>query len=107
MVDYKKAKLERNLFVRDFFEQYKIKGKRYYICGKGDINVPFANDEKKNITLFIEDNKDNSINLEKHIKKTKKIFELLELKRSSNILKNFQDECVKKGIIINLYKSIK
>lgn len=103
MVDLKLAKTERSKFVREFLRKHEIEGFIYYICGKGEFNTIFKEEEKRNIKFYIEDNEANEERFGRQLKQKKVIKDLRELKQNSPILKDFQNECIKRHIIINLH----
>lgn len=100
---YAKNLETRNEFITDFFERFGIDGKKYNVMGSGFINHPFDDEDKKEICLYIEDTEKNREKFSKDFKQCK-YTGVCEFKKSSKVLKAFQQECVDKKIIINLYK---
>lgn len=104
--DYKKHQEERRLLIKDFFENKGIVGKEYYISGDGLINRPFEEYEKHNIRLYITDCNENNQKFGKELLKPNKLFcdsdtLMRKFRANSKTLKEFQDLCIKKNIVIN------
>ena len=100
-----KAKAYRNEFIIDFFKEYGIDGNSYYIHGNGFCNVPFSEEERKEICLAIMMTEQNKINFGSQLKKNPMRCGLFEFKKSSPILKEFQKVCVTRQIVINLLEN--
>lgn len=93
---YKKDSYERNEFFIDFCDRHGIDGNQYYFGGNGSINKSFDERGKKSITLHIEDTENNLSKFGSDFKQGKRFDNLSEFKKSSKLLKEFQDECIKK-----------
>lgn len=104
--DYKKNGKVRDNLIQKFFKKHGITGSKYFIGGNGFVNEPFTEDEKENICLYVEDTKENLKKFEKQLKKPvtfKDGQSLYPFRKNSAILKEFQQECINKKIIINLH----
>lgn len=99
---YTEENKKRNNLIKEFFEKHGIEGSVYYMSANGTCNRAFSEELKDNIKLCIGLN--NAEMFSKHIKKNSMCPDTLELKKSSNILKDFQNECIKRNIIVNLMK---
>lgn len=95
----------RREFIKDFFNRIGISGNHYYMRGGGNVNVAFNETQKSNIELYIDDVQENSEKFGNQLNKPK-MFEgqsMRKFKKGCKILKQFQDECIKKEIVINIY----
>lgn len=102
--DFKENERIRNDFIKEFFEEHGIYGSAYYIRGDGCVNVPFKDYEKKNINLYIGKSEENTEKFGKQLKKPVRFddgYYLYAFRKDSSILKEFQQACVDKGIVIN------
>ena len=100
---------ERRLLINEFFEKYGIAGEAYHISGDGSVNQPFKEDQKCHIHLYIEDCEENSKNFGKELLKPKKLFfdsdvMMRSFRASSKTLKDFQNLCIERSIVINLHR---
>lgn len=93
---------KRNTLIKEFFEKHGIEGNVYYITANGLCNKAYKEELKNNIKLCIGLN--NAEKFSEHLKKNSICPDTVELKKSSKILKDFQNECVKRNIIINLLR---
>ena len=100
--NYRKADRIRNAFIKEFYESHNIEGKSYYMRGDGRVNCAFSEFNKTDISLYIPDNGKNVEQLGKWLK-VPRLDGLRELKKSSSLLKEFQEECIEKEIVINLW----
>lgn len=98
---YKDAESERRQLITRFFEENGIDGDLYYIGGTGCVGVPFEKYSKKDINLCISNTENNSSKFANQLKKDILDPDMRQFKKSSSILKEFQDICVKDGIVIN------
>ena len=101
---YKKNYKERNKFIVDFYSSHGIDGNQYYLGGDGPINKPFTDTWKKHIVLHVENTTNNLSKFATEFKRSRKFDDLYEFKKTSKILKEFQEECINKKVIINLEK---
>lgn len=97
---YIKENKKRNTLIKEFFEKHGIEGDVYYITANGLCNKAYKDELKSNIKLCIGLN--NAEKFSDHLKKNSICNDTVELKRSSKILKDFQNECIKRSIVINL-----
>lgn len=96
--DFKENKNKRNKFIEDFFRKNGISGTGYYICGTGLVNVPFEEQSKEEIRLYVDDCEENNQKFGKQLLK-KEIFGdsyLRRFRKGCTLLKSFQNECIKK-----------
>ena len=106
ITDYRKHGEERRIVANNFFEDKGITGKEYYISGDGSVNRPFEEYEKHNIRLYITDCNENNQKFSKELLKPNKLFcdsdtLMRKFRANSKTLKEFQDLCIKKNIVIN------
>ena len=104
--NYRKADRIRNAFIKEFYESHNIEGKSYYMGGNGRVNCAFSEFNKTDISLYIPDNEKNVEQFGKMLKVPRRdgrFDGLRELKKKSPLLKEFQEECIKKQIVINLW----
>lgn len=104
--NYRKADRIRNAFIKEFYESHNIEGKSYYMGGDGRVNCAFSEFNKTDISLHIPDNDKNVEQFGKWLKVPRRdgqLDGLRELKKKSPLLKEFQEECIKKQIVINLW----
>ena len=104
--DYKKHEKERRLLIKDFFQNKGIAGQEYYINGSGRTNCPFEEYEKNYIRLYITDCDENNQKFDKELLKPMKLFSnsdvsMRKFRANSKTLKEFQDLCIEKKIVIN------
>ncbi len=93
----------RREFIKDFFNRIGISGNHYYMCGNGNVNVAFKENTKSNIELYIDDIQENSEKFGNQLNKPKMFVgqSMRKFKKGCKILKQFQDECIEKEIVIN------
>ena len=106
--DYRKHEEERRILVNNFFENKGIAGKEYHISGNGFVNRPFKEYDKHNIRLYITDCDENNQRFGKELLKQTKLFcdsdtLMRKFRANSKTLKEFQDLCIEKNIVINNY----
>ena len=89
-------------FVDTFFSEKEIESIKYIMSGDGFINIPFDQEDVKDITLSIKPSENDVINFKTIICKPNKIHGLSAFKKSSNISKEFSQKCIDEKIIINL-----
>lgn len=104
--DYRKHNEERRIVINIFFDDKGIAGKEYYIGGDGIVNCPFKEYEKNNIRLYIADCDENNQKFGKELLKPTKLFSdsdvlMRKFRANSKTLKEFQDLCIEKNIVIN------
>lgn len=102
--DFRENERIRKDFIKEFFEKHGIFGTVYYINGNGSINAPFEEYQKKNINLYIGKSDENTEKFGKQLKKPVRFddgYYLYAFRKDSRILKEFQQACVDKGIVIN------
>ena len=104
--DYRKHGEERRIIANNSFEDKGIAGKEYCICGDGFVNRPFEEYEKHNIRLYIADCDENNQKFGKELLKPTKLFSdsdvlMRKFRANSKTLKEFQDLCIEKDIVIN------
>lgn len=100
-----KAKKDRYQMINDFFEEHGIDGDYYYFSGNGSVNKPFSENEKRGICLSISLTEQNKKNFGDQLKKNPCRNGLFDFKKSSPILKSFQDACIERQVIVNLWDS--
>lgn len=99
---YQEETKKRNQLIREFFDKHGIEGHAYYISANGFCNSAFKDELKHNIRLCIEP--ENANKFSEQLKKYSLCPDTVEFKKSSKVLKDFQNECVKRSIIINLMR---
>ena len=95
--------------VREFFELHEIVGKEYHVGGNGFINCPFSEKEKGQIRLSILRCEANNAKFGKELLKPVKLFcdsnvMMRSFRANSKTLKEFQDLCVERQIVINIHE---
>ena len=95
------AESERRKLIHRFFDEKGIDGKVYYIGGSGYVGVPFTERFKRDINLGINNTENNVKLFDNQLKKDTVNGNMRMFKKSSKILKAFQDECIKEQIVIN------
>lgn len=101
--NYKENEKKRNELIKEFFSKNGISGTGYYIGGTGFVGVPFDDIHKDGINLYIDDLDENVSKFGKQLLK-QEFFEnhsMRRFRKSSAILKDFQNMCVEKEIVIN------
>ena len=93
---------KRNALVKQFFEKHDIEGADYYFGGNGLCNVVFQEHKKGDIVLCIPPTKKNLDTFAGQLKKNSVCKGLVEFKKTSPILKEFQNECIHQKVVINL-----
>jgi hypothetical protein len=94
----------RNEFVKDFFERHEIEGNKYFLRGDGRMNVPLSEDAKSSIALSIEDTEKNRERYGNQFKKSR-MEGMCDLRKTSALLKELQEECIKKQVVINIWET--
>lgn len=97
----KEAESGRRNLINRFFDEKGIDGESYYIGGSGSVGKPFLERSKGDISLHIKDTENNRIKFASQLKKDVLDYNMRSFKKSSKILKEFQDKCIKEEIIIN------
>ena len=97
----KEVDKERAKFINSVYNDYGIDGNLYRLSGNGGVDCPFKECEKFDIHLYIEDTKNNRIRFSKHLKKSY-IDGMLNFRKSSSVLKDIQNRCIKENVIINV-----
>lgn len=95
----------RSEVIKVFFAKYGISGNSYMITGDGAVNKPFEDYGKKNINLYIEENSNNIEKFGSQLKKAVKSADgkyFCPFRKNLNILKEFQQECIDRHLVINL-----
>lgn len=93
----------QNNFIKKFFEENNIDGTQYYIRGTGMCNCEFQERNKENITLSIMPTENNTERFGKDFKQSL-CDGLVSLRKTSKLLKKFQDECIQNKVVINLLR---
>ncbi len=88
------------LFINEFFTKYGVESNPYTFGGDGYCNVPFEEDNKNKIYLGIKPTEDDLASFGSQLCKPNNRG-VSYFKKSSKILKDFQQECIDKGIVIN------
>jgi hypothetical protein len=89
-------------FINAFFKKHNIETTVYMIRGNGFVNQPFKEYSKSDISLYIEPTENDISKFGKTLSKPKNNG-LRSFRSNSIISKEFQNECVKEEIVINLY----
>lgn len=95
---------KRNAFVKKFFEENGIDGSTYILHGNGRMNIPFQECDKKGICLEIEDTDNNNEQYGSQFKVSRHEG-MQAFRKSSSLLKKFQDECIQNETVINLFET--
>ena len=93
----------QNEFIKKFFEENNIDGTQYYIRGTGMCNCEFEERNKVNISLSFMPTENNTKLYGKDFKQSL-CDGLVALKKTSKLLKKFQDECIQNKVVINLLR---
>ena len=90
------------LFINEFFQKHNIESNPYKYCGYGygRCNAPYREEEKHDIMLGIQPTDNDYKLFGNQLRKADKNG-VVYFKKNSPILKDFQDECIKREIIIN------
>lgn len=102
--DFRKNEEERNALIKEFYEKKGISGNGYYIRGDGRVNRPFEEYNKKDIRLYIGDCEENEAKFGKQLLKAVRFddgFYMRRFRANSAVLKEFQNLCIERRIIIN------
>lgn len=101
--DFKENENKRNSFIKEFFEENGIIGTGYYIRGNGFVNCPFDEKNKENIELYVDDCEENVSKFGKQLLKAVNFGDcyLRKFRKGCVILKDFQNKCIEKQIVIN------
>ena len=91
---------ERNKVVNDFFNKKGIESTEYHMGGNGRCNAPFYHWEKEEIYLYIIPTDNDLIKFKTSFNKPLENG-LRKLRKNSELLKEFQQICIDKHIIIN------
>ena len=91
---------ERNKVVNDFFNKKGIESIEYHMGGNGRCNAPFYHWEKEEIYLYIIPTDNDLTNFKTSFNKPLQNG-LRKLRKNSELLKEFQQICIDKHIIIN------
>lgn len=102
--DYKNACNKQGEFVANFFKENNIDGDKYYMGGDGCMNCAFDEHDKKSIMLYIWPSLENKHVFNKQLLTKPHKTGLIGFRKTSKLLKNFQDQCVENDIPINLWK---
>lgn len=106
---YKRLENYRNLvksqkeFVFSFLEEKGVESQAYYAGGTGLCNRPFAEWKKRDIELGIFATDDDLEKFGKQLCKPSNN-NLSYFKKNSKILKEFQDRCIEKEVVVNICK---
>ncbi len=100
---FEKARKDRNQLIVEFFKEHGIDGDSYYFSGDGYVNEPFSEEEKRKICLSIDLTEKNERNFGNQLKKNPCRNGLYSFKKSSPVLKAFQDICIERQVIISLW----
>ena len=91
--------------IYNFLKLHNIKSSYYNVGGCGVLDEPFYEESKRRINLAIEMNENIKEQLCEKSYEDEHGNKLYILKNNSEILKEFQDYCIKEKIIVNLYNS--
>lgn len=100
---YRETAKAQNNFIKQFFEENNIDGTEYYLRGTGMCNCEFQEDRKTDISLSISPTSNNTERFGKDFKQSL-CSGLVALKKTSKLLKKFQDGCIQNKIVINLLR---
>lgn len=103
--DFKENEINRNSFIKEFFEGNGISGSGYYIRGNGSVNCAFSERSKENIELYVDDCEENVEKFGKQLLKAESFggHYLRRFRKGCAMLKDFQNKCIEKQIVINSY----
>lgn len=94
---------EKNaMFIKEFFMKHGIEGVKYLIFGDGIVGKPLKEHQKGSIILEIENTPYNINKFKTQICKKVSNNNMIRLRKSSKILKDFQNECIKNEIVVNV-----
>lgn len=102
---YKGNVKRQNEFIKEFYAKKDIHGAGYFIHGTGMVNAPFGEYDKRSIELYIDSCPENEERFGSQLKKERVFSDgsrLRAFRRSSAILKEFQNLCIKEQLVINL-----
>ena len=102
---YKENVRRQNEFIKEFYAKKDIYGAGYFIHGTGSVNAPFGEHDKKSINLYIDSCPENEERFGSQLKKERVFSDgsrLRAFRKNSAILKEFQDLCIQKKLVINL-----
>lgn len=103
LMDYSEKSKQQNDFINKFFKENNIVANEYTMGGDGRVNIPFSEDDKKEIHLSINPTEEDISNFSSMLCKPDG-YGLCKFKKSSKIAKKFAQQCIDNQIIINLYK---
>ena len=98
---YYKAEKERRALINEFFDKHGIESEHYLLFGNGLVNSSFTDLDKRDIKLRIDDTNKTREKFKEHLKKGAFHQNMAEFKKNSTIMKELQEECVSRGIVIN------
>ena len=105
--DYRNMVKGQYRFIKKIFEREGIAGMEYYMQGSGLCNRAFSDYEKHKISLYIVPSTENTDKFGKQLCKPV-VFddgsEMARFRKTSAVLKRFQDEAVKEGVVVNILK---
>lgn len=104
--EYKRNIKSQSDFIKTFFASKEINGDGYYMRGDGSVNAPFTERGKNRICLYIDDCESNNERFGAQLKKARRFDDgnyLRAFRKDSSILKEFQNLCIEKEIVINVH----
>lgn len=90
------------LFINDFFDRYGIESNSYKMGGDGGVGIPFFERDKDKIYLAIIPTKNDLEQFGKQLRKPNDKGACY-FKKSSKVLKAFQQECIDNQIVVNTH----
>lgn len=102
--EYCKTADKQKEFINRFFKENEIEATTYMVSGTGLCGVPFNEDSKKDIWLYIDPTENDLLKFEKILTKPNSRHGLRAFKKTSKISKDFAQKCIDKQIVINLYE---
>lgn len=102
--EYIKGSEQQREIINKFFNKKGIESNEFIVSGDGFINIPFGEDSKSDIALYINPTENDLIKFGKLLKKPNKNHGLCGFKKNSNITKEFAQSCIDNKVVINLYK---
>ncbi|WP_125154851.1 hypothetical protein [Clostridium rectalis] len=101
--EYIQRREKQKEFVFKFLREKGIQAKEYWLYGDGLCDIPFSEEDKKDISLSIIPTDEDKESLSKQLYKPDQ-YELCSFKKNSKIGKEFEQYCIDNKIIINLLK---
>ena len=99
---YERDEKRRLELCEKFAKEKGITGSKFAIAGDGSVNMPFNENQKRNIYFFIEDNELNRERFKGSLKKKSSLSRALRVfSRNSKVSKEFAKRCIDEGIVVN------